>query len=229
MKKTLGILVAVMLVLVISATPVLGTTTFTIVLSASSTTVEQSKTVDVTVSLKNFTPGETGINAIGLTIDYDQTVFNTLAPGDLTGKGGWGAPTFNPANGQTATDTSTFVSADHDMLTIRFTVKSSAPTGSTTISIKKVDASDGVSDIYPSDQSITLNIQAATVTPPPVNNTVTPPPANNNVVTPPPVNNTPANTAPKNPSTGVEDFTVPAILGVSALALLGYARYRKIR
>ncbi|MCL2860360.1 MAG: cohesin domain-containing protein [Oscillospiraceae bacterium] len=223
MKKTLSILIIVMMVvLVVSMTPVFAVTSFTVALSASSTTIEQGKTVDITVSLKNFTPNETGINAIGLTVSYDNTVFNTLAATDFTAKGGWGAPTFNPANGKLATDNSTFMSTDHDMVTIRFTVKSTATVGSTIISIKNVDAADGLNDIYPADQSITVNIQAAAVTPPPANNT----PANNNT---PAVNNTPNNTAPHNPSTGVEDYTVPAILGVSALALLGYARYRKIR
>ena len=235
MKKAVSILLIIMLLLVISITPVLATIYFTIVLSASSTTIEQGKTVDVTVSLKNFTSGETGINSMKLTIDYDKTVFNTLATTDLTLNNGWGSLTFDSTNGQASMNNSIFVSTDSDMLTIKFTVKSSALAGSTVISIKNVTAGDGTSDILPAEQSITLNVQAATVTPP-ANNNITV--SVNNDVTVSVTNNTTNNTsnnannnniAQKNPSTGVEDYTVPAILTISALALLAYARYRKIR
>ncbi|MCL2859567.1 MAG: cohesin domain-containing protein [Oscillospiraceae bacterium] len=164
MKKTLSILMVVMILFVMSITPSFAVTSFAIALSPSSTTIEQGKTVNVTISLKNFTPNETGINAIKMTISYDSKVFNTLATTDLTSKGGWNSPTFNAANGQVTLDNSAFISKNSDLLTIKFTVKSSAPTGNTVISIKDVDASDGTYDIYPPDQSTTLKVQAATTT-----------------------------------------------------------------
>ena len=37
------------------------------------------------------------------------------------------------------------------------------------------------------------------------------------------------NTAQKNPSTGIKDYTIPAILVISALAVLGYVRYRTMK
>jgi len=231
MKKTLSILVIVIIVLVISMTSVLATTNFTVSLSASTTTVVQGATVNVTVSLKNFTPNETGINSMKLTIGYDNTVFNTLASTDLTPTGGWGAMSFDPTSGQVTLTNSTFMSTDHDMLTIKFTAKSSALVGSTVVTIKNVDGSDGISDILAADQTISLNVQAAVVvTPPPVINNVIPPVDNNVILN---VNNNVAsannNVAGDNPSTGVEDYTVPAIIGVSTLAMIGYIRYRKIR
>ena len=213
MKKTLSILIIAMLVLMISITPILAVTSFTIALSASSTTVERGKTVDVTISLKNFTANETGINAIMLVVDYDKSVFETLATTDFSAKGGWGVPTFNSANGKLATDNAVFMSENHDFLTIKFTAKSGAALGNTVVTIKDVNAADGVNDIYPANQSITLTVKEA-------GNTI----VNNNTNT-----NTNTNVANKNPKTGIEDYTVPAILGISALALLGYARYRKIR
>lgn len=217
MKKTLSIVLITILTLAICMSAVYATTSFTIALSASATKVDKGGEVEVTVALKNFTAGETGINAIHLTVDYDKTVFETLESTNMTSAGGWSAPTFNPANGEAVLDNSTFMAENHDMLKIKFKVKDTAAVGNTVITIKDVNASDAVNDIYPSDQKITLTIQEKTTTPTNnvVPNTVTP-----NTVTPEP--------APKNPTTGFEDFTVPAILAISVLGIIAYVKYRKL-
>lgn len=217
MKKMLSIAVIAMLAMVVCMSTVYATTSFVVDLSASATKVDKGGEVEVTVALKNFTAGETGINAIHATIDYDKTVFETLEAADITALGGWSAPTFNPGNGEVVTDNATFMAENHDMLKIKFKVKDTAAVGNTVITFKSVNASDAVNDIYPSDQKITLTIQEKTVTPP-ANDT----PKNEPVVQPQ------ENIAQQNPTTGFEDYTVPAVLTISALGAIAYARYRRL-
>ena len=214
MKKTLSIVLIAILTLAICMSAVYATTSFTVALSASATKVEKGAEVEVTIGLKGFTAGETGINAIHLTLDYDKTVFETLAASDMTAANGWSSPTFNPANGEVVTDNSSFMAEDHDMLKIKFKVKDTAAVGNTVITVKDVNGSDAVDDIYPSDQKITLTIQEKTTTP---TNDV---PSESNTVTPDP--------APENPTTGFEDFTIPAILTISVLGIIAYVKYRKL-
>lgn len=216
MKKTLSIVLIAILTLAICMSAVYATTSFTIALSASATKVDKGGEVELTVALKNFTAGETGINAIHLTVDYDKTVFETLEAANMTAQGGWSSPTFNPANGEAVLDNATFMAENHDMLKIKFKVKETAAVGNTVITIKDVNASDAVNDIYPSDQKITLTIQEKATAP--VNNVV-------------PTNNTPApaeNKATENPTTGFEDYTVPAILAISVLGVIAYVKYRRL-
>ncbi|MCL2859419.1 MAG: cohesin domain-containing protein [Oscillospiraceae bacterium] len=167
MKKKLSVLVIIILVLVftMNITSVLSMSSFTIGLSASSTTAVKGQTVDVTVSLRNFVSvgsGPDGINAIKLTIDYDKTVFNALQTTDITSNGSWSAVAFDPTQNLMATDRAKLIAVDSDLLTIRFTVKDTATLGNTTITVKNVDAGDSVNDIYPQNQSITLNVIPAT-------------------------------------------------------------------
>ena len=131
---------------------------FAVDLSATSATVEQGGDVQVTVRLNEFTPDKTGINAIMFTIDYDKTTFDTLSASDFTAMNGWSAPTFNPANGQIAFSNPSYMSEDHDLVTIKFHVKDTAFLGLKTITIRDVEAADGINDTYPPGQSLSLYV-----------------------------------------------------------------------
>lgn len=210
MKKILSIVLIAILTLAICMSAVYAVTSYTVALSANATKIEKGGEVEITVALKNFTAGQTGINAIHLTVDYDKTVFETLAASSMTSAGGWGSPTFNPANGEAVMENSVFMAENHDMLKIKFKVKDTAAVGNTVIQIKDVSASDAVNDILASDQKITLTVQEKSVAP--VNNVVTPT----------------ENKATENPTTGFEDFTVPAILAISVLSIVAYVKYRRL-
>lgn len=221
MKKTLSIVLAILLTLVMCSTAVYATdatqsTTFDVALAANQTKVAVGGEVELTISLKNFTEGKTGINTFYFVLDYDKAIFETVAGENFTTSNGWGAIMFNSATGEGITDNSMFIAEDHEAVKVKLHVKDNANAGNTTITVKNVESSDGSNDIHPADQSITLTIEEATTTPDP-----TPEPENvvNNVVTEP---------APSNPSTGIEDYTVPAILIVSVLAVIAYVRYKKL-
>lgn len=221
MKKTLSIVLTVLIVLFmctpVFATDVTTSTTFNVVLASSATEVKAGDEVQLTISLKNFTPGKTGVNTFYFVLDYDKAIFETLAGESFTASNGWGAITFNPATGEGVTDNSTFMAEDHEAIKVTLKVKDDANVGNTTITVRDVESSDSVNDIHPADQSISLKIVAATTEPEPQPNNTT---NTVNTVTPEP--------APSNPSTGIEDYTIPAILVVSVLAVIAYVRYRRL-
>lgn len=222
MKKTLSIVLTVLLALcmcsTVFATDATTSTTFNVALSTSAQKVEVGGEVEVTISLKNFTPGKTGVNTFYFVLDYDKAIFETLAGENFTAANGWGAVTFNPATGEGVTDNSTFMAEDHEAIKIKLKVKDDANIGNTTITVKNVESSDSVNDIHPADQSISLTIAEKSTEPTPE-----PKPENevNTVVTEP-------EPAPENPSTGIEDYTIPAIIVVSVLAVIAYVRYKKL-
>lgn len=223
MKKTLSIVLTVLLVLFmcspVFATDATTATTFNVALATSSQEVQAGGEVELTVSLTNFTPGKTGVNTFYFVLDYDKAVFETLEQDEnFTASNGWGTITFNKATGEGVTENSTFMAEDHEAFKVTLKVKEDANLGNTTITVRDVECSDSSNDIHPADQSISLNIVEASTEPTPEpepDNTV-------NTVTPEP------EPAPSNPSTGIEDYTIPAILVVSVLAVIAYVRYRKL-
>ena len=221
MKKTLSIVLAVLIVLFmcspVFATDVTTSTTFNVELASSVKEAKAGEEVQITISLKNFTPGKTGVNTFYFVLDYDKAVFETLAGENFTASNGWGAVTFNPATGEGVTDNSTFMAEDHEAIKVNLKVKEDANVGNTTITVRDVESSDSVNDIHPADQSISVKVVEATTEPEPQPNNTT---NTVNTVTPEP--------APSNPSTGIEDYTIPAILVVSVLAVIAYVRYRKL-
>lgn len=223
MKKTLKFVLVLLLALVMCSTAVYATdatesTTFNVALAANQTNVAVGGEVELTISLNNFTEGKTGINTFYFVLDYDKAVFETVAGENFTASNGWGAVMFNSATGEGITDNSMFIAEDHEAVKVKLKVKDNANVGNTTITVRDVESSDGSNDIHPADQSISLSVVEASTDPTPEqepDNTV------NTVVEEP-------EPAPSNPSTGIEDYTIPAILVISVLAVIAYVRYRKL-
>ena len=223
MKKTLSIVLTVLLVLSMCSTAVFASdvttsTSFNVGIAASSTQVEVGGEVELTISLTNFTAGRTGINTFYFVLDYDKAIFETVKGENFTASNGWGAVMFNEATGEGVTDNSSFIAEDHEAVKVTLKVKDNANLGNTTITVRDVESSDGNNDIHPADQSISLSVVEASTDPTPEqepDNTV------NTVVEE-------QEPAPSNPSTGIEDYTIPAILVISVLAVIAYVRYRKL-
>lgn len=219
MKKTLSIMAIAILMLTLSMGVVNATTDFKVALTADSTRVDQGGTVVITVSLKDFTANETGINSLIAKLDYDRTVFETVKQADFAAQNGWSAITYNENEGGLATENASFMTENHEAFKITLKVKANATIGNTTVTLKEINGSDSETDVYPADQKITLTIKAASGnTPAPTNNTPVKP-ANN---TPAPTNNTTM------PSTGVVDYILPTIAVVAVVGIFAYVRYNRI-
>lgn len=186
MKKTLSILVITVLVLILGMSSASAVTSFTAAAKPDATSVAQGGTVNVTVSLSGFTPGETGINAFIGVINYDKKVFDTIKTADITPAGGWAGLVYNESEGIFTVTNAKFVSDNHDILKIKLTVKDNATIGATTITFKGLNAADGENDIYPKDATTSVTItEKSTPTPTPTPS-VTPTPTKAPSTTPTP-------------------------------------------
>ena len=221
MKKLTSMVLVAILVLMVGITAVYAATDFKVVLKSDTATVEKGKEVVVTLSLKDFTAGETGINVLNATLVYDKTVFETVAQTDIKGVSGWSAPVYNAGTNELLTDNSAFIAEDHDAIKVTLKVKETAKVGNTVVEFIDIAGSNTEFEILPDAQKITLTVkEPATSEPDKKPDTNTTKPQTNT--------NTNTNTATKNPDTGFEDFTIPAILTIAALGFVAYSRYTRI-
>ena len=224
MKKIMSIVFLVMLISILGITTVMATTNFTIGLTADKTTVGRGQTVTITVAVDNFTAGERGINAMKGTLSYDKNVFEEVVSSDLKAQNGWSSITYNGENGLFVTENSEFIAEKQDVFTITLKAKTTATLADTAITIKDVEASDLDTEIYPSDQTITVKVTETTSggNNNNVNNTTIITPTENSTV----IKNT--STSEDLPKTGLEDYVLPVIIVVLALALVSYIGYKRI-
>ena len=218
MKKLVNIVFVVVLITILSITTVMATTSFTVKPTASKSEVGRGEEVTITMTVDNFTSGEKGINAIKGIIEYDKNIFETAVNADVKAQGNWGTVLYNKDTGEFITEGAEFITQKNDILTITLKVKTAATLGNTTVTIKDVEASDAEVDIYPSDQTVTVKITEKTTG----GNSTVITPTNNSTV----IKNTNAST--DIPKTGLEDYIVPTIIVVAALALVSYIGYKRI-
>jgi len=152
------------------------------------TGVAQTKEITLMYSVKDFQNfanqsdgGKNGINTIKIVLDYDQNVFepieiNTTNEGMYNGiatttkdgekaikaLGNWGGLTYNPETKRIVADvgqTDKFVNFEDLVLQITLKVKATAAVGSTTITLKEIEASDQVKEIKPTGESVSKTVE----------------------------------------------------------------------
>lgn len=178
MKKTLVTFIIMILILASWVTTVQALS-FTVTLKPSATVVEKGGTVEVIAALSNIDAGN-GINSLLATLEYDRNVFETITSDseshlskEITGIQGWDKLLYNQDKGKFVTDRDTFAKTDMDAIKITLKVKESAATGSTTITIKDISASNGQQDINAQNASCTVTVKEKSATPNPDDNTTT--------------------------------------------------------
>lgn len=134
---------------------------FGIALTSSKTTVNPGDEVTVTLKVKDFENMTDGIYSFLATIGYDKDVFETLTETSVKGSSSWSSvPTFNPENGLIVADTGIGVKAESDVFSIQFKVKETAKLGTTDITVKDFEASEGEEDLTANeDAKITITVE----------------------------------------------------------------------
>lgn len=169
MKKTLVTFIIMILILASWVTNVQALS-FTVTLKPSATVVEKGGTVEVVVALSSIDAGS-GINSFLATLEYDKNIFETLTTDndhvaqEIEGLNNWDTPLLNENKGKMVTDRKGFAKDDMDALKIKLKVKANASTGSTTITIKDISASNGQQDINAQNTSCTITVKEKTTTP----------------------------------------------------------------
>ncbi len=158
MKKTLVTFIIIAVALVACMTTV-EAASFGVKITPSATEVKKGETVTLVVSVNNLNLDGQGLTALYGVIDYDTTVFNTLnAETDFKALNGWDTPTFNASNNKILTAKGGYVTTDSDVFEVTLTVKETANTGSTTVTLKNITGSDNESDIAVANVSCALQI-----------------------------------------------------------------------
>lgn len=212
----------------------------------TSANIDQGKTITFLIKLSDIDV-ENGIGAISGKFEYDTNVFETIEAADIKACSGWGSISYNDQNdraGEFVTERSAgdTVTEDNDLMEITAKVKSDAPTGRTEIKISSITASDGNEDIPIADVKAAVaivgnnapsNNNTNNSTNNTANNTANKNSNNANAIRNNSIlNNTTVNNATSNetiPKTGIEDYTMPFILILLAVAVISYIRYKKIK
>lgn len=157
MKKTLVTFIITILILMASITTVQGLS-FAVKITPSTPNVEKGSTVTLVLSVANLDVGANGLNTFLATMEYDQTVFDIATSNNIKALNGWDSPTYNAGNGKILTTKGSFVKTESDVIEITLTAKSTAKTGSTTVTFKNIEASNSQEDIIAANTSYILNI-----------------------------------------------------------------------
>ena len=157
MKKTLVTFIITILILMASITTVQGLS-FAVKITPSTPNVEKGATVKLVLSVANLDVGANGLNTFLATMEYDQTVFDIATSNNIKALNGWDSPTYNAGNGKILTTKGSFVNTESDVIEITLTAKSTAKTGSTTVTFKNIEASNSQEDIVAANTSYILNI-----------------------------------------------------------------------
>lgn len=190
MKKSIVIMFVAIILIIGMVTPVFAAPTFNFYCSYSTKTTGVALTREITFiySVNDFKEfanqsdgGQNGINVLRAVLEYDSEVFepieiNKTADGKYNGIktttsdggkaieaiGNWTGLTYNPETQKIVVEASKFINAEDEVLEITLKVKPTAKLGNTTVTLKEIEGSDQVKDIYPSSVSKTVEIIDAT-------------------------------------------------------------------
>lgn len=207
-KKFIGMVI--ILIVCLLSTTVYGALAGTTQLTASDTTVNPGDEITVTLRVSGITGSTTGVAGFESKLVYDAEIFETVTVEDITSS--WTVENMNPTT-LISLLTTTPVTADTNIFSIKFTVKSDAELGATTIGLNEAT-------IYNLQETASTTVSNLTITieePEEVNNTV---PTNTNTN-----RNTTANQIL--PKTGTDNIIFLIISSITIIALMSYINYRK--
>ena len=161
MKKTIGIILTVLVLTIIMTSTIFaaGVKTYTIQLDTALINIKQNDEIEVTIRIKDFENMENGLSSIYSELEYDQSFFETLTPESIIAKGTW-KPTLDVQNNRISANSDIGIKTESDVFSIKFKVKPNALIGaSTTIKIKNFQGSEGNAQIKAKEEAtLTLNI-----------------------------------------------------------------------
>lgn len=188
MKKAVYIIAIIALLFasaLINSKPVFaaGEATFTVTTAATKTEgLGVTKEITIVYGVKDFVNFEQfenkGINVFRGNLDFDDKVFEpiqintdsngyftsiktTTKKGDLAmlGQSGWSGVAYNPDTKRFVITNGSYINQEDLVIKITLRVKATAPAGKTTISIKNVEAANPQKDIYPTNRTVSTEVE----------------------------------------------------------------------
>ena len=204
-------------ILILSIGTQVQASSFTTSMTENKQTIAPGEEIEIQINISDL--GETGINALGFTIEYDKTKFEEIKAENMAVQNGWSVPTYNEATGKLITDNGAFIKESGVVLKIRFKAKQAIEEGTTKIEIKEISASDGEADISSANIEKVIMIKKVTEEnskPSTTNNTIT----TENIPT--------ADTATTNiPKAGKRHIFIGAGIIIIGIGIVSYMKFKK--
>jgi len=132
-----------------------GETNFSVILTANKTEVNHGETVEVSISLGQFSNIGTGINSFLGDLEFDKTKLS-IESGNIVAQNGWDSPTYE--NDKLLTTKGSMITANEEIIKITFTVNDDAELGTTTIALKNVEAANDENDFVGVEGTVSIEI-----------------------------------------------------------------------
>ena len=237
MKKILVGLLTIVMVLTLLIGTTKAANDFTVKMTQDKTTISPGDTVKFTFQIADIDI-TAGVGTLKGKLEYDKNIFEKVVATNFTAATGWGNVVYNDQNdreGEFIVERASgdLITSNSNVFTVEMKVKTGATVGKTDIKLSNPVASNNDDDISIATLVYSTTISQSTgggnnttnntVT----NNTVVNNTVANNTVT----NNTTANNTTSNttiPKAGVEDYMMPAIMGVALVGIIAFIRYKKL-
>ena len=162
-KKSIILILAVMVILGMSITVKAANTTDTykINLATANTTVKQGDTITISLNVSdiNIQTGDKGIGSYQGKIEYDTKVFEELK---MLGNDSWDKPSENEGVFTSVNSDGICVQEAQEIAKITLKVKSTAALGKTTVKVTGFKASNAITSIPTDNTSLDITVNSTT-------------------------------------------------------------------
>lgn len=211
--------------------------TFKAGLTSNTTSANPGDEISVVMNFNNLNEITTGLNAYEGVLEYDKDVFEPVTTSNFSSLNNWDSISFNENTGHFLSAKNDGITSQEDIVKITLKVKSDSKIGNTTISIKNIQASEGISDLSTDDVSISIDVQEKSIPDP----TPDPTPDSNQITNTDnsSIHNT-SNSLQNNiisnsttskeslPKAGMYYFILPTILALVAISIFSYIKYTRM-
>ncbi len=234
MKKSLKILVSILIIVSILIPTQVQADSFKLQATANKSNVKAGETVTITLKLADIDAGELGINTIESYLEYDKEIFEEVTQSSIQSLNNWSI-TYNDEETaykgkMLAVILQAGVTENQDIGTVTLKVKNGVTYTNTEIKIKNITSNNGSELITETNKVIPLEIGTKPVEEPNSGNDGNTGINNNGGTT---GNKNQGNSAnisqTKIPNTGIMRYFVIAIAGMGIVAIVVYLKYKQYK
>lgn len=157
MKKRILKVTIIMIMLVLVYNSIVNALSFTATMTASSTTVAESKEFTVKIKVSNLDVGTSGINSLSGYLKYDKDIFEVITDSNIDGLNGW-SPTYTADSEKITLYKSTFVKTEEEVFQVTFKTKTGVSGKTGKIEFTNIMASNTDAEIQAQNISTEITI-----------------------------------------------------------------------
>ncbi len=157
MKKRILKVAIIMIMFTLVYNSIVNALSFTATMTASSTTVAESKEFTIKIKVSNLDVGTTGINSLSGYLKYDKDIFEIITDSNIDGLNGW-SPTYTADSEKITLLKSTFVKSEEEVFQVTFKTKTGVSGKTGKIEFNNIMASNTDAEIQAQNISTEITI-----------------------------------------------------------------------